>query len=556
MDWLKELLWTDTVAHTIILYSVVIAAGVFLGKLKIWGVSLGITFVLFAGILMGHLGFTANHKVIEFVRDFGLILFVFSIGLQVGPGFFASFRKGGLTLNLLAAAIVLLGVLTTLAIHFISGTPVPELVGVMSGAVTNTPGLGAAHNALTQVSSGLEGTVITDIGLGYAVAYPFGVMGIIITMILIRKVLGIDTIQELEVIENELHPADSLPEKLNILVTNPLIFNKYVSEVARILGEGTVISRVFHRGNLYAAASGTVIHEGDILLVVTTKGMAGEVLQLTGSLSEMDLSTRSGDLISRRLLVTNREVTGKSLGSLKLRTRFNINITRIYRSGIEFIPNPGIELQMGDRLTVVGDEKSIAKVTAEIGNSMKRLEEPNIIPIFVGILFGVILGSIPVNLPGLAHPLKLGLAGGPLIVAILLSKYGHKFSLVSYTTASANLMLREIGIVLFLASVGIRSGENFIATLVSGDGLIWMGYGALITILPLGLTGFFARISLNRNYFEICGLLSGSMTDPPALAFANGIARSEAPSLAYATVYPLVMFLRIFMAQLLILLFV
>ena len=555
MDWLNELLWNDTVAHTIILYSVVIAAGVFLGKLKIRGVSLGITFVLFAGILMGHLGFTANHKVIEFVRDFGLILFVFSIGLQVGPGFFASFRKGGLTLNLLAAVIVIMGALTTLLIHFLSGTPLPELVGVMSGAVTNTPGLGAAQNALAQVTAGIEGAVVPDIGLGYAVAYPFGVLGIIITMVVIRKMMRIDVKQELEKLQNELHPADTLPEKLNILVTNPSIFNKSVSEISRMLGEGVVISRVLHKGNLLTATSETVLHEGDIMLVVTSKGMAKEVLQLTGSISEMDLSTKSGDLISRRLLVTSREVTGKSLGSLRLRTRFNINITRIYRSGIEFIPSPGIELQMGDRLTVVGDEKSIAKVTAEIGNSMKRLEEPNIIPIFVGILLGVILGSIPVNLPGMAHPLKLGLAGGPLIVAILLSKYGHKFSLVSYTTASANLMLREIGIVLFLASVGIKSGENFISTLVSGDGFKWMGYGAMITLIPLLLTGFVARISLKRNFFEICGLLSGSMTDPPALAFANGIARSEAPSVAYATVYPLVMFLRIFMAQLLILAF-
>ncbi len=555
MDWVNELLWDDTVAHTIILYSVVIAAGVFLGKLKIRGVSLGITFVLFAGILMGHLGFTANHKVIEFVRDFGLILFIFSIGLQVGPGFFASFRKGGLALNMLAAAIVIFGGFTTVMIHLISGTPVPELVGVMSGAVTNTPGLGAAQNALAQVTSGIEGAAVPDIGLGYAVAYPFGVLGIIITMMLLRKMMGIDMKQELEILNNELHPADSLPEKLNILVTNPLIFNKPVSEVSRVLGSGVVISRILHNGNLLSPTSDTVIHEGDIILAVTSKGMAKEVLKLTGSISALDLSTKSGDLISRRLLVTNQEVTGKSLGSLKLRTRFNINITRIYRSGIEFIANPGIELQMGDRLTVVGDEKSLAKVTAEVGNSMKRLEEPNIIPIFVGILLGVILGSIPVNLPGMAHPLKLGLAGGPLIIAILLSKYGHKFSLVSYTTASANLMLREIGIVMFLASVGIKSGENFISTLVSGDGLKWLGYGAMITLVPLLLIGFIARISLKRNYFEICGLLSGSMTDPPALAFANGIAQSEAPSIAYATVYPLVMFLRIFMAQLLILVF-
>ena len=292
-----------------------------------------------------------------------------------------------------------------------------------------------------------------------------------------------------------------------------------------------------------------------LYLVVAERGLVHEILKQTGTLSEMDLSAKTGQLISRRLLVTNKEVFGKSLGSLKLRTRFNINITRIYRSGIEFIPSPQIQLQMGDRLTVVGDEKSIGKVTEQLGNSMKRLEEPNIIPIFIGILLGVILGSIPVHIPGMLHPLKLGLAGGPLIIAILLSKYGHRFSLVSYTTASANLMLREIGIVLFLASVGIMSGEKFIQTLTSGDGFIWMGYGALITVLPLMIVGFYARIVSKRNYFEICGLLSGSMTDPPALAFANGLAQSEAPSVAYATVYPLVMFLRIFIAQLLVLLF-
>ncbi len=556
MEWFKDLLWNETVAHTIFLYSIVIAAGVFLGKRKIWGVSLGITFVLFAGIAMGHFGFTANHKVVEFIRDFGLILFVFSIGLQVGPGFFSSFKKGGLTLNLMALAIVLLGGLTTLIIHFISGTSLPMLVGVMSGAVTNTPGLGAAQNALTQVSISAPGTEIQDIGLGYAVAYPFGVLGIIMTMIVLRKVLKIDSKKELDILQNEMHPAESLPEKLNILVNNPLVLGKSVGEISRIFGNGIVFSRILHDGELLPATSETIVQKNDIILVVAERGLVKEILKQTGTLSEMDLSAKTGKLISRRLLVTNKEVFGKSLGSLKLRTRFNINITRIYRSGIEFIPSPQIQLQMGDRLTVVGDETSIAKVTEQLGNSMKRLEEPNIIPIFIGILLGVILGSIPVNIPGMLHPLKLGLAGGPLIIAILLSKYGHRFSLVSYTTASANLMLREIGIVLFLASVGIMSGEKFIATLTSGDGFIWMGYGAMITVLPLIIVGFYARIVIKRNYFEICGLLSGSMTDPPALAFANGLAQSEAPSVAYATVYPLVMFLRIFIAQLLVLLFV
>jgi putative transport protein len=556
VEWFKDLLWNETVAHTIFLYSIVIAVGVFLGKRKIRGVSLGITFVLFAGIAMGHFGFTVNHQVVEFIRDFGLILFVFSIGLQVGPGFFSSFKKGGLILNLMALVIVLLGGLITLLIHFLSGTSLQMLVGVMSGAVTNTPGLGAAQNALAQVGVSGAGPEIPDIGLGYAVAYPFGVLGIILSMIVLRKVLRIDAIKEMEILQNEMHPAEALPEKLNVLVNNPGVFNKSVADISKLFGNGIVISRVLHNGELLPATSETIIHENDIILVVAERGLIPEIIKQTGTLSEMDLSAKPGNLISRRLLVTNKEVSGKSLGSLKLRTRFNINITRVYRSGIEFIPSPQLQLQMGDRLTVVGDEKSIEKVTKQLGNSMKRLEEPNIIPIFIGILLGVILGNIPVNVPGMSHPLKLGLAGGPLIIAILLSKYGHRFSLVSYTTASANLMLREIGIVLFLASVGIMSGEKFIPTLTSGDGFIWMGYGALITVLPLMVVGLYARIVSKRNYFEICGLLSGSMTDPPALAFANGLAQSEAPSVAYATVYPLVMFLRIFIAQLLILLFV
>ena len=517
---------------------------------------MGSPFVLFTGIAMGHFGFTANHQVVEFVRDFGLILFVFSIGLQVGPGFFSSFKKGGLTLNLMALVIVLLGGLTTLLIHFLSGTSLSMLVGVMSGAVTNTPGLGAAQNALAQVGVSGAGPEIPDIGLGYAVAYPFGILGIIMSMIVLRKVLKIDAVTEMNILQNEMHPAEALPEKLNILVNNPGVFNKSVADISKLIGNGIVISRVLHNGELLPAASETIIYENDIILVVAERGLIPEIMKQTGTLSEMDLSAKPGKLISRRLLVTNKEVSGKSLGSLKLRTRFNINITRVYRSGIEFIPSPQLQLQMGDTLTVVGDEKSIEKVTEQLGNSMKRLEEPNIIPIFIGILLGVILGSIPVNVPGLSHPLKLGLAGGPLIIAILLSKYGYRFSLVSYTTASANLMLREIGIVLFLASVGIMSGEKFIPTLTSGDGFILMGYGALITVLPLMIVGLYARIVSKRNYFEICGLLSGSMTDPPALAFANGLAQSEAPSIAYATVYPLVMFLRIFIAQLLILLFV
>ncbi len=553
MEWFNDLLWKDSPAHTIIIYSIIIAVGVFIGKKKFFGASLGITFVLFAGLALGHFGFTANQKILEFVRDFGLILFIFSIGLQVGPGFFSSFKKGGLSLNLMALLIVITGSLITVSLHYITDTSMPVLVGVMSGAVTNTPGLGAAQNALDQLSDRLPVNNIPEIGLGYAVAYPFGVIGIILTMVVIKKLFRIDLNNELKLFNEYQHPSEIIPEKASIIVTNPEMFNKSVLEISKNLSPGIVISRILHKGDLSAVTSDTILHKNDIILVVAQKSLMEEVVGKFGSISNMDLSSGSGNLISRRVIVTNSNVFGKDLGSLRLRSLYNINITRIYRSGIEFMATPKLRLQMGDRLTVVGDEKSVEKVSDQLGNSLKRLKEPNLVPIFFGILIGVILGSIPVYLPGIAHPLKLGLAGGPLIVAILISKYGHRFSLASYTTTSANLMLREIGIVLFLASVGLSAGQKFIPALTSGEGFKWMGYGAAITFLPLIITGSFARMVLKRNYFEICGLLSGSMTDPPALAFANSIAQSESPAIAYAAVYPLTMFLRIFVAQLLIL---
>jgi putative transport protein len=556
MNWFYDLFLQETVAHTILVYCLVIVAGVFLGKIRFFGISLGITFVLFAGITAGHFGLSANHKVIEFIRDFGLILFVFSIGLQVGPGFFSSFRKGGLSLNILAMIIVLSGGLTTLIIHFITGTSLPMLVGVMSGAVTNTPGLGAAQQAFAQVSEGIQAGELPDIALGYAVAYPFGVLGIILSMLIIKKALSVNLNEEANRYNQIQNPTENLPEKVSIQITNPHIFNKTISETSDNLKFKMVVSRVLHNGELLVASSDTVLYENDIILVVTQKGKIREVISEFGTESEMDLTAKSGRLITRRILVTNQDVFGKKLGSLRLRTKYNINITRVYRAGIELLASPQLRLQMGDRLTIVGDEKSMETVIGQLGNSIKRLNEPNLVPIFLGILAGVVIGSIPFHIPGIVNPIKLGLAGGPLIVAILLSKYGYKFSLVSYTTPSANLMIREMGIVLFLASVGIASGEKFISTLLSGDGFIWMGYGAIITLFPLIIVGFFSRIFLKKNYLEICGLLSGSMTDPPALAYANSIAQSEAPSVAYATVYPLVMFLRIFIAQLLILLFV
>jgi putative transport protein len=554
MNWLYELLWNETVAHTIFIYCVVIVLGVALGKIKIFGVSLGITFVLFAGIALGHFGFSANHEVVDFIKDFGLILFVFSIGLQVGPGFFSSFKKGGLSLNLLALCIVFLGGITTLIIHYVTGTSLPMLVGIMSGAVTNTPGLGAAQEAVKQVS--VPGQSIPAIGLGYAVAYPFGVVGIILTMLILRKANHINIKKELELYNQYRHPAEKLPGRLCIKVSNPEIFNKTVAEISKLIHSEIVISRVLHRGELYTPTSESWIFENDIILIVSRKGLLPKIVELFGTISDIDLTSKSGNLASRQILVTNKNVFGKSIGHLKLRSKYNINITRVLRSGIELLASPQLKLQMGDKLTIVGDEIAIDKVATKLGNSLKRLNEPNIIPIFIGILLGVLLGSIPLMIPGIPNPVKLGLAGGPLIVAILLSKYGYKFSLVSYTTPSANLMLREIGIVLFLTSVGITSGQKFIPTLMSGDGFIWMGYGAIITLVPIMIVGIISRHILKRNYFEICGLISGSMTDPPALAYANSIAQSEAPAIAYATVYPMVMFMRILVAQLMILLFV
>jgi putative transport protein len=552
MTWLTDLLLKDTVAHTILIYSIIIVIGLFLGKRKAFGISLGITFVLFAGIAAGHFGLTANHAVIDFIKDFGLILFVFSIGLQVGPGFFSSFKKGGLSLNLLALGIVSLGVLTTIIIHFITGTSMPVLVGVMSGAVTNTPGLGAAQQAYAQ--SAIPGQA-PEIGLGYAVAYPFGVLGIIITMYAVRKFFSINIKEELALFTQNLHPKESVPEKVSITVKNHRVFNKPISEITGMIRYEFIISRVLRNGELILASSETLLMENDVILVVTQKKFVDEVLSLVGTRSKQDISSVSGPLIVRHIIVTNRKVIGKDLADLKIRSKHNVNITRIFRSGIEIVAIPNLRLQMGDKLTIVGDAISIGNVAEELGNSIKKLDEPNLVPIFIGIFLGVLLGSIPLKFPGIVKPITLGLAGGPLIVAIIQSRYGYKLSLVSYTTPSANLMLRETGIVLFLASVGITAGEKFIPTLLSGEGFVWMGFGALITIVPLLLVGFYARRWGKKNYLELCGLLSGSMTDPPALAYANSLADCEAPAVAYATVYPLVMFLRIFAAQVLILLF-
>jgi len=555
MSWLNDLFWKESVAQTVLIYSLVIASGVLLGKIRIRGISLGVAFVLFTGIIAGHFGFRINHEVLNFIKDFGLVLFVFFIGLQVGPGFFSSLKKGGLKLNLLAISIVLLGTLTTVSLHFITGISMPMITGIMSGAVTNTPGLGAAQQALKQLSDLGNPTGSPDIGIGYAVAYPFGVMGIILSMILIRALSKTNIRREIARFERKQYPPEAIPEKTSIIIQNPMVFGKKIIDFENQMNIHAVISRILHDGEVKIAEAGTVLNEGDIVLLVSQKGDTADIINLFGSKSDKDISVAQGKLITRRVLVTNRHVIGHKLSILKLRSRFGINITRIYRSGMEFVATSDFEFQMGDKLTVVGDETGVNDAAKVLGNSLKRLNEPNLFPIFVGILLGVILGSIPVYIHGIPTPIKLGMAGGPLIIAILLGRYSYKFSLNSYTTASANMMMRETGIVLFLASVGINAGEKFFSSLISGDGFIWMGYGAIITVLPLIIIGLITRLVLKRNFLETCGLLAGSMTDPPALAFANSISQSEAPAIAYATVYPLTMFLRVLIAQMLILLF-
>lgn len=556
MEWFSNLLFNNSIAHSILIYSLVIATGVALGKIKIGGISLGITFVLFTGILISHWGFKVNHEIIEFAREFGLILFVFTIGLQVGPGFFASFKKGGFSLNFWTILVVFLNVLITILIVLITKISMPTAVGIMSGAVTNTPGLGAAQQTINQVAEANPGIQAPDLGLGYAVAYPFGVLGIIITLILLRKIFKIDLKEENQKYTSLTQSSESVLQTINVVVKNTAIFNKTIKDIYGFLGKDALVSRISKKDNIMIARSETKVEEGDILLIIAPRNEIKDILKNIGEESDIDIKSVRNDLVTKQILVTNKKVVGKKLSDLRIGKLYGVKITRIYRSDMEFLALPELELQMGDKINVVGEEDAIDNAAKMLGNSMKRLREPNIIPIFVGILLGVIVGSIPIAFPGVPVPVKLGMAGGPLIVAILISQYGHKFSLVSYTTPSANLLLREIGIVLFLASVGLKAGEQFIPILSSGEGLIWMGYGTLITFLPVFIVGVIAKLTTRKTYFELCGLLAGSCTDPPALAYANTLANNNGPALAYATVYPLAMFMRILVAQMLILFFV
>ena len=557
MNWINDLLWGEGIGHSILLLSFVIAAGIQLGKIKVFGVSLGITLVLFVGIILGHFGFTINHNVIHFFKEFGLILFVYSVGMQVGPGFFSSFRQGGITLNMLACGIVFLGVLTAVILHYATGIPMPTMVGILSGAVTNTPGLGAAQQAF----SDMHGVSDNTIALGYAVAYPLGVIGIILSIILIKYIFRVSFDKENEQLNSEDSSHTNEAKPISLIVKNPAIFNKTVAELSNLLEHRDfVISRVWRDSNkqIEIASANTVLQENDKVFVITTETDAETIKTFIGE--EIDMERKQwirmeSQFINRRILITKPELNGKRLGQLKLRKLYGINITRINRAGVDLVAKPGLTLQVGDRVNVVGTETAVSNVEKVLGNSMKRLNEPNLITIFVGIALGIVLGSIPISFPGIPQPVKLGLAGGPLVVAILISRFGYHYKLITYTTQSANLMLREIGITLFLACVGISAGDGFVDTIVNNGGFAWIGYGFIITFVPLMIIGCIGRYFCKVNYFTLMGLIAGSTTDPPALAYSNATAGNDAPSVGYATVYPLTMFLRVLTAQLLILFF-
>ena len=556
MDWFIQLFTsTESVAHIAILYAIVIALGVYLGKIKIGGISLGVTFVLFTGIVAGHFGFTGPNDILTFIQDFGLILFVFMIGLQVGPGFFASFREGGMKLNSLATVMILLNVAVMFACYYIffdTSNPdnLPMMVGTLYGAVTNTPGLGAANEALESISKSVQ------IASGYACAYPLGVVGIIGAMVVVKYLCKVNFQKEEEQLEkHEQENANVKPHHMHLQVSNSYLSGRTLMEIHRFLNRDFVCSRILHNGHVSIPNGDTIFELGDQIYVVCAEADAEAIVAFIGPQIEVEWEKQDMPLVSRRILVTKPSVNGKTLGELHFSAVYGVNVTRITRQGMDLFASSNLNLQIGDRIMVVGPEDAVNRVSNAMGNSVKRLAAPNIATIFVGIVLGIILGSLPIAIPEMPTPLKLGIAGGPLIVAILIGRYGYKIHLVTYTTTSANMMLREIGLVLFLASVGIKAGGNFVETLIEGDGLKYVYTGFLITVIPILIVGVITRLKYKFNYFTVMGMIAGTYTDPPALAYANSLCSRETASVGYSTVYPLSMFLRILLAQLIVVFF-
>ena len=546
-------LWGGGVAHSVLILSLVIAFGIILAKIKIAGISLGVTWILFVGIVFGHFNLSLDEHLLHFLKEFGLILFVYSIGLQVGPGFFSAFKKGGFTLNMLAMTTIFLSVVITVILHFATGVPITTMVGILSGAVTNTPGLGAAQ----QANSDLNGIDAPEIAMGYAVAYPLGVVGTILSLLALKYILNINTTKEEADAEKGLgHLQELTVRPVTLVIKNEAINGKAIKDIRPLVNRNFVISRIrYHEGNKETELvnSGTILHLDDEILIISNPIDIEAITVFFGKQVEVEWEQVSKNLISRRILITKPELNGKTLSQLKIRNNFGANITRINRSGVDLVAAPSLQLQMGDRVTVVGSELAVGHAEKVLGNSMKRLNHPNLIPIFIGIALGCILGSIPFMFPGIPQPVKLGLAGGPLIVSILISRFGPQYKMITYTTMSANLMVREIGISLFLACVGLGAGKGFIETVVNEGGYVWVGYGAIITVIPLLITGLIGRYGCKLNYYTLIGVLSGANTNPPALAYSNDLTSCDAPAVGYATVYPLAMFLRGLTAQLLIL---
>ena len=546
-------LWGGGVAHSVLILSLVIAFGIILAKIKIAGISLGVTWILFVGIVFGHFNLSLDEHLLHFLKEFGLILFVYSIGLQVGPGFFSAFKKGGFTLNMLAMTTIFLSVVITVILKFDTGVHNTTKIGVNSGAVTNTPGLGAAQ----QANSDLNGIDAPEIAMGYAVAYPLGVVGAILSLLALKYILNINTTKEEADAEKGLgHLQELTVRPVTLVIKNEAINGKAIKDIRPLVNRNFVISRIrYHEGNKETELvnSGTILHLDDEILIISNPIDIEAITVFFGKQVEVEWEQVSKNLISRRILITKPELNGKTLSQLKIRNNFGANITRINRSGVDLVAAPSLQLQMGDRVTVVGSELAVGHAEKVLGNSMKRLNHPNLIPIFIGIALGCILGSIPFMFPGIPQPVKLGLAGGPLIVSILISRFGPQYKMITYTTMSANLMVREIGISLFLACVGLGAGKGFIETVVNEGGYVWVGYGAIITVIPLLITGLIGRYGCKLNYYTLIGVLSGANTNPPALAYSNDLTSCDAPAVGYATVYPLAMFLRVLTAQLLIL---
>ena len=555
MNWLQEAFLEPTMVQAVIIISLVSALGLYLGRIKIFGISLGITFVFFAGILAGHLGIVVNKDMLYFAQSFGLILFVYALGLQVGPGFFSSLKKGGVAMNMMGLGVILLGLIMTVGLHWVTGVSLSNMVGLLCGAVTNTPALGAAQQALLQIDpANTKG--VTDMALACAVAYPLGVVGVILAIIILRALFADKKQKDLK------EQRDTTTYVAEFHVSNPAIYEKSIKDVMKLTEKHFVISRVWRNGKVSIPTSETLLHEHDHLLIISVKSdvenikvLFGEQENVDWNKADIDWNAIDSQLISRRIAVTRNRVNGVKLGSLRLRNLYGINITRVNRAGIDLLASPDLRLQIGDRLTIVGEANSVNTVGKILGDEIKRLNNPNLLAVFIGISLGMLLGALPITLPGMSTPVKLGIAGGPIIVGILMGAFGPRFHLTTYTTMSANLMLRQLGIIIYLAGLGIDSGVHFFETVFRAEGLLWIGLGFLLTIVPVLIVGFIASQFFKLDYAHNVGMLCGSMANPMALSYANTTVDGDEPSVSYATVYPLSMFIRVISAQLVLMLF-